>query len=143
MTVAELQAKKIGVLMGGLSAEREVSLKSGAAVLSALTARGYNAVGIDVGRDLAGVLSAELVEVAFIALHGRFGEDGHQGGHLLPRPAGHQVIRAQGRGDAGGDGDRDRLGALDQGRAPGVGQGGHGWTASQSGRVALGPEPAP
>ena len=82
MTVAELQAKKIGVLMGGLSAEREVSLKSGAAVLSALTSRGYNAVGIDVGRDLAGVLSAEGVEVAFIALHGRFGEDGSVQGLL-------------------------------------------------------------
>jgi D-alanine-D-alanine ligase len=82
MTVAELQAKKIGVLMGGLSAEREVSLKSGAAVLSALQSRGYNAVGIDVGRDLPGVLSAEGVEVAFIALHGRFGEDGSVQGLL-------------------------------------------------------------
>ena len=76
MTVEELAAKKIGVLMGGLSAEREVSLKSGAAVLSALQSRGYRAIGIDVGRDLPAKLASEGIEVAFIALHGRFGEDG-------------------------------------------------------------------
>ncbi len=62
--------------MGGLSAEREVSLKSGAAVHKALLARGYNAVAIDVGRDLAGRLAEEMIEVAFISLHGRYGEDG-------------------------------------------------------------------
>ncbi|HEY5512232.1 MAG TPA: D-alanine--D-alanine ligase [Geomonas sp.] len=82
MTVEELTAKKIGVLMGGLSAEREVSLKSGAAVLAALQSRGYRAVGIDVGRDLPARLMAEGVEVAFIALHGRFGEDGSVQGLL-------------------------------------------------------------
>jgi len=76
MTIEELRAKKIGVLMGGLSAEREVSLNSGAAVLKALTAAGYCAVGVDVGRDLAQQLAAQSIEVAFIALHGRFGEDG-------------------------------------------------------------------
>jgi len=76
MTVEELAAKKIGVLMGGLSAEREVSLKSGAAVLSALQSRGYRAVGIDVGRDLPEKLVSDGIEAAFIALHGRFGEDG-------------------------------------------------------------------
>jgi D-alanine-D-alanine ligase len=82
MTVEELKNKKIGVLMGGLSAEREVSLNSGAAVLKALTAQGFNAVGIDVGRDLAAQLSSEKIEVAFIALHGRFGEDGSVQGVL-------------------------------------------------------------
>jgi len=71
-----VKSKKIGVLYGGLSAEREVSLKSGAAVHQALVAQGYNAVMIDVGRDLAEVLKREAVEVAFIALHGRYGEDG-------------------------------------------------------------------
>lgn len=71
-----VKSKKIGVLYGGLSAEREVSLKSGAAVHQALAAQGYNAVMIDVGRDLAEVLRREAVEVAFIALHGRYGEDG-------------------------------------------------------------------
>ena len=76
MSVEELKTKKIGVLMGGLSAEREVSLKSGAAVHKALLARGYDAVAIDVDRDVAQVLVKEWVDVAFIALHGRYGEDG-------------------------------------------------------------------
>ncbi len=76
MTKEELKTRKIGVLMGGLSAEREVSLKSGAAVHTALLAEGYDAVAIDVGRDAAQVLARELVEVAFICLHGRLGEDG-------------------------------------------------------------------
>ena len=71
-----MKSKKIGVLFGGLSAERGVSLKSGAAVHLALVAQGYNAVTIDVGRDLADVLKREGVEAAFIALHGRYGEDG-------------------------------------------------------------------
>jgi D-alanine-D-alanine ligase len=71
-----MKSKKIGVLYGGLSAEREISLKSGAAVHQALIAQGYNAVAIDVGRDLAEVLKREGVEAAFIALHGRYGEDG-------------------------------------------------------------------
>ena len=71
-----MKAKKVGVLMGGLSAERDVSLKSGSAVHQALLARGYNAVAIDAGRNLAGVLQREGIEAAFIALHGRYGEDG-------------------------------------------------------------------
>ena len=57
MKKEEFKSKKIGVLMGGLSAEREVSLKSGAAVHQALLSLGYEAVGIDVGRDLAEVLA--------------------------------------------------------------------------------------
>ena len=76
MTKEEMKNKKIAVLMGGLSAEREVSLESGAAVHQALLARGYDAVAIDMGRDLAQILTKESVEVAFICLHGRFGEDG-------------------------------------------------------------------
>lgn len=71
-----MKDKRIGVLMGGLSAEREVSLNSGAAVHKALLAQGYDAVAIDVGRDLAAVLERERVQAAFIALHGRYGEDG-------------------------------------------------------------------
>ena len=71
-----MKNKKIGVLMGGLSAEREVSLTSGAAVYQALCSRGYNAVQVDVGRDVAQVLTRESIEVAFICLHGRYGEDG-------------------------------------------------------------------
>ncbi|MFA5515079.1 MAG: D-alanine--D-alanine ligase [Desulfuromonadales bacterium] len=76
MSIAELKEKKIGVLMGGLSAEREISLRTGQAVLGALQAAGYRAVGIDAGRDLASRLREEGVEIAFIALHGRYGEDG-------------------------------------------------------------------
>ena len=72
----ELKHKRIGVLFGGLSSEREVSLRTGAAVAGALRARGYDVVEIDVGRDLAARLQTEKVEVAFIALHGRYGEDG-------------------------------------------------------------------
>ncbi len=71
-----LMRKKTGVLMGGVSAEREISLASGQAVLASLVRCGYQAVGIDVGRDLPDRLKEEEVEVAFIALHGRWGEDG-------------------------------------------------------------------
>ena len=70
------KGKKIGVLMGGMSEEREISLKTGAAVLKALCAKGYRAVQIDAGRDLAARLASEGVGAAFIALHGRYGEDG-------------------------------------------------------------------
>lgn len=70
------RAKRVGVLMGGMSAERKVSLKSGAAVAGALRRRGWDTVEIDVGRDLPARLVAERVEVAWLALHGRFGEDG-------------------------------------------------------------------
>lgn len=72
----DLKKKKIGVLMGGLSREREISLRSGRAVLAALRARGYDAVEIDVGRDVPEKLLKEKVEAAFVALHGRYGEDG-------------------------------------------------------------------
>ncbi|MCE9625147.1 MAG: D-alanine--D-alanine ligase [Deltaproteobacteria bacterium] len=68
--------KIVGVLMGGLSKEREVSLRSGGAVLDALLLRGYDAVPIDVGPDIAEVIKQKGVEVAFLALHGRYGEDG-------------------------------------------------------------------
>lgn len=76
MTKEELKEKKVGVLMGGLSAEREVSLESGAAVYKAFLERGYDAIAIDMGRDLAQILTKESVEVAFICMHGRYGEDG-------------------------------------------------------------------
>jgi len=76
ITREKLENGKIAVLHGGLSAEREVSLKSGAAVHQALLARGYNAIAIDVGRDISQVLIRERVDAAFVALHGRYGEDG-------------------------------------------------------------------
>ena len=68
--------KKIGVLMGGLSSEREVSLSSGNAILKALKEKGYNTTAIDVGRDVARKIQDNAIEAAFIALHGKFGEDG-------------------------------------------------------------------
>jgi D-alanine-D-alanine ligase len=72
----ELRKMKIAVLYGGVSSEREISLRTGSAVLAALTRCGYNVVGIDADRDLAGKLVAAGAEVVFIALHGRHGEDG-------------------------------------------------------------------
>ncbi len=74
--IVVMREKKIGVLLGGLSAEREVSLQTGAAVLEALRVRDYRAVAIDVDRDLCRRLREEEIEVAFLALHGRYGEDG-------------------------------------------------------------------
>jgi D-alanine-D-alanine ligase len=62
--------------MGGKSGEREVSLRSGAGVLGALKRQGYDAVGIDVDEHTAEKLRAEKIEVAFLALHGKGGEDG-------------------------------------------------------------------
>lgn len=70
------QGKRIAVLMGGLSAEREISLRTGGAVLRALRERGLDAVGLDAGRDLPVRLAELGADVAFIALHGRYGEDG-------------------------------------------------------------------
>lgn len=67
---------RVAVLMGGWSAERPISLESGTAVLAALQRRGVDAHGIDVGRDVVGRLAAGGFDRAFIALHGRGGEDG-------------------------------------------------------------------
>jgi D-alanine-D-alanine ligase len=77
-----LKKKKIAVMMGGLSREREISLKTGKAILRALTEKGYPAISIDVGPNIADVLMKEKIECAFLALHGRFGEDGTVQGML-------------------------------------------------------------
>lgn len=71
-----MQSRKIGVLLGGLSSEREVSLRTGEAVLNALRERGHNAIPIYVDHDIDVALRQEQIDVAFIALHGRWGEDG-------------------------------------------------------------------
>lgn len=73
---------RVAVLYGGKSAEREVSLKSGKAVLQALTDAGVDVVGIDVGDDLLARLQSEKIDRAFIILHGRGGEDGSMQGLL-------------------------------------------------------------
>jgi D-alanine-D-alanine ligase len=70
------QKPTIGVLYGGLSSEREVSLITGAAVHAALKRLGYEAVSIDAGEDVVWQLREAQVDIAFIALHGRYGEDG-------------------------------------------------------------------
>ncbi len=67
---------KIGVLLGGKSSEREISLKSGGAVLESLIRSGYNAVAIDAKDRLVDKLKKEKVDAAFIVLHGKWGEDG-------------------------------------------------------------------
>lgn len=72
----DMKDKKIGVLMGGKSSERVISLKSGNAILQSLLRKGYNAVGIDADNNLTEKLRKKRIQVAFIALHGRWGEDG-------------------------------------------------------------------
>lgn len=67
---------KVAVLMGGDSAEREISLRSGSAVLTALQQRGVDAQGIDARADVLQQLMAGGFDRAFIILHGRGGEDG-------------------------------------------------------------------
>ncbi|RVU15155.1 D-alanine--D-alanine ligase [Methylobacterium oryzihabitans] len=68
--------RHVAVLMGGWSAEREVSLRSGAACAKALEEQGYRVTDIDMQRDVAAVLAALRPDVVFNALHGPFGEDG-------------------------------------------------------------------
>lgn len=67
---------RVGVLMGGTSAEREISLKTGRSVCQSLRRRRYTVVPIDAGATLPQQLRAKRVSVAFIALHGLGGEDG-------------------------------------------------------------------
>jgi D-alanine-D-alanine ligase len=67
---------RVAVLKGGRSLERQISLKSGARVQDALERLGQDVVGIDVGHDLVARLRETAPDVAFVALHGRDGEDG-------------------------------------------------------------------
>ncbi|HEX6980344.1 MAG TPA: D-alanine--D-alanine ligase [Alphaproteobacteria bacterium] len=90
--------KRVAVLMGGISSEREVSLVSGAAVGKALAEAGYDVRTIDVGRDVRALVDAlkPAPDVAFNALHGRFGEDGCVQGllELMGIPYTHSGVRA-------------------------------------------------
>jgi D-alanine-D-alanine ligase len=70
------QPPKVAVLMGGPSVEREVSLSSGRMCAAALREAGFRVIEVDAGRDLAELLHAHDPDVAFNALHGRWGEDG-------------------------------------------------------------------
>jgi D-alanine-D-alanine ligase len=67
---------RVGVLYGGQSAEREISLMSGIAVMSAMQRQGLNVIAIDVGHDIQDQLNELQLDCAFIALHGPGGEDG-------------------------------------------------------------------
>ena len=73
---AKWRNKRVGVLLGGLSAEREISLMTGAAVCQTLRERGYAVIPIEVEANGAWMAQAREVDVVFIALHGKFGEDG-------------------------------------------------------------------
>ncbi len=73
---------KVGVLFGGRSAERDVSIMSGSGVLAALQSKGVDAHAFDPGQRSIAELAAEKFDRVFIALHGRFGEDGSLQGAL-------------------------------------------------------------
>jgi D-alanine-D-alanine ligase len=87
-------AKHVAVLMGGWSAEREVSLNSGKACAAGLERSGYRVTRVDVGRDVAEVLTRLKPDAAFNALHGKFGEDGQMQGvlELLQIPYTHSGV---------------------------------------------------
>lgn len=74
--------KHVAVLMGGWSAEREVSMDSGLACTEALRSCGYKVTPVDVGRDISQTLAEVRPDVCFNALHGRYGEDGYIQGLL-------------------------------------------------------------
>jgi D-alanine-D-alanine ligase len=78
----QVTTKKIGVLMGGFSSERDISVRSGLAIYQALQELGYDSALIDVGKDIANVLKKEKVKLAFLALHGGMGENGAMQGML-------------------------------------------------------------
>lgn len=86
----------VAVLMGGLSAEREVSLSSGNGVADALEGEGYRVTRVDVGPDIGERLQAVRPEVCFNALHGTWGEDGCVQGvlELLKLPYTHSGVLA-------------------------------------------------
>jgi D-alanine-D-alanine ligase len=90
--------KTVAVLYGGISAEREVSLASGAQVIEALRTAGFDVHPVEVGPDLGAVIAAltPAPDVVFNALHGRFGEDGTIQGVLdwLGIPYTHSGVRA-------------------------------------------------
>lgn len=86
----------VAVLMGGWSAEREVSLSSGRECAAALEAEGFRVSRVDVGRDISDVLTRLKPDVCFNALHGRWGEDGCVQGllELLAIPYTHSGVMA-------------------------------------------------
>src|ERR1700678_171226 len=97
MTEAKIvKPNHVAVLMGGWSAEREVSLRSGKACADALTRVGYRVTPIDVTSDIAAALKAAKPDVALNVLHGRPGEDGTLQGllEILGIPYSHSGVLA-------------------------------------------------
>lgn len=91
--------RKVAVLMGGISSEREISLKSGQGVLQALNEAGYSAFPLDLTHDVAElvrILNREKPDVVFNALHGKYGEDGCVQGilNLMQIPYTHSGVLA-------------------------------------------------
>ena len=87
-------SKHVAVLMGGWSAEREVSLRSGRACADAAERAGYRVTRVDVDRDVAAVLKSLAPDVALNVLHGRPGEDGTLQGllEILAIPYSHSGV---------------------------------------------------
>lgn len=78
-----MKSKKIAVVLGGPSAEREVSLRTGEAIYKALLSKGYNVVKIDLDpKNFTKQLQDNNIEIVFNAIHGLYGEDGCMQGHL-------------------------------------------------------------
>ncbi len=82
MEKSKLKQKKIAVLMGGRSGEREVSLRSGKRVLDSLKSQGFKAISLDADDKLIENLKKNKIDIAYIMLHGKFGEDGTAQGLL-------------------------------------------------------------
>ncbi len=89
-------SKHVAVLMGGWSAEREISLRSGRACADAAERAGYRVTRVDVGRDIANVLTTLKPDAALNVLHGRPGEDGTLQGilEILAIPYSHSGVMA-------------------------------------------------
>src|SRR5258706_11325539 len=89
-------SKHVAVLMGGWSAEREISLRSGRACANAAERAGYRVTRVDVGRDIATVLTTLKPDAALNVLHGRPGEDGTLQGilEILGIPYSHSGVLA-------------------------------------------------
>jgi D-alanine-D-alanine ligase len=81
-TIAALKKKRIGVLMGGWSNEREISLRSGQNIYVSLKRQGFNCVAIDIKHNFSDQIERAKIDIAFIILHGKHGEDGTIQGFL-------------------------------------------------------------
>jgi D-alanine-D-alanine ligase len=71
-----MTTRRIGVLMGGESSERDISIRTGLAIYQSLQELGYNAVPIDISKDIVNTLKKEKIKFAYLALHGGIGENG-------------------------------------------------------------------